>query len=126
VTAGLAAAHANALLGLYRGTSVTGITVYIKLHTGDPGLAGTANASANTTRQAASFSAPAGGSMSLSAAPASWSMTAPESLTHVSLWDAPTGGNFIRSMPLVSSKSVISGDTYVQNTLTMAYTPLAA
>lgn len=126
MTAGLASAHANALLNVYRGTSFTGITLYIQLHTGDPGSAGTANASTNTTRNSASFSAASGGSMSLSASPTSWSMTATETLTHISMWDASSSGNFIRSAALTSSKSVVSGDTYTQNTLQLSYTPLAA
>ena len=125
MTAGLEATHANALLNIYRGTTVTGITVYVKLHTGDPGSAGASNASAVTTRNAVTFAAAAAGSMSLSSL-ASYSMTATETISHISLWDASTAGNFIRSAALSSSKNVTSGDTLSFTTLTLAYTPIAA
>jgi len=126
VTAGIAAAHANALLNLYRGTTVTGITLWVKLHVGDPGSAGTANASAVTTRQSLSFGVAASGSISLSAAPTAWSMTATENLTHVSFWDASTAGNFVRSAPLTTSKAVANLDTFTLATCSFGYTPLAA
>jgi hypothetical protein len=35
--------------------------LWIKLHTGDPGAAGTANAATNTTRKQATFGTPASG-----------------------------------------------------------------
>lgn len=126
MTAGLNATHANALLNIYRGTTVTGITLYIKLHKGDPGASATANASAVTTRNSATFAAASGGAMSLSAAPTSWSMTATEDISYISCWDASSGGNFIRSIQLASVKSVQSGDTFTLSQLDLSYTPLAA
>ena len=50
MTVGLAAATANAYLNVFRGTTYTGVTGFMKLHIGDPGSAGTSNASAGTTR----------------------------------------------------------------------------
>ncbi|MDQ1307757.1 MAG: hypothetical protein QG671_3590 [Actinomycetota bacterium] len=126
MTIGLATAHANALLNIFRATNFTAVTVYVQLHTGDPGVAGTANTSAVTTRNSASFAAPAGGSMSLSAALTAWSMTASETISHISLWDAATGGSFLRSAALTTSRTVISNDTFTLSTLTLSYTPLAA
>ncbi|WP_326646061.1 hypothetical protein OG884_15530 [Streptosporangium sp. NBC_01755] len=126
MTAGLASAHAHGILNLFRGTNYTAPSgVFVKLHTGDPGAAGTANASAVTTRNQAAWAAPSAGSMTLSSL-AGYSMTATETITHVSLWDAASGGNFLESAALTSAKDVTSGDTLTITTLTLAFTPIAA
>jgi hypothetical protein len=125
VTVGLASAAAAAILGVWRGTAYAGVTAYCKLHIGDPGAAGTANASAVTTRNAVTWNAPSAGQMTLSAL-AAYSMTASETITHVSLWDSATAGNFLGSAALTVAKTVSNGDTLTLNTLTIAYTPLAA
>jgi len=125
VTVGLAAATANAILNVLRGTSYTGISPFVKLHTGDPGSAGTANASANTTRNALTMAAPSGGSSALSSL-ASWTMTASETITHFSLWDASTAGNFVESWALTSGVPVVNGSTFSFSTLTLTYAPIAA
>ena len=128
MTVGLSATNlANKILdGIGRtGTFPTAGTLHVKLHTGDPGSAGTSNASAVTTRGAATFSAASAGSMALSNTP-SWSMTATETITHLSLWDASTSGNFLWSVAVTTSKSVVSGDTLNLGTLTLATTPIAA
>ena len=53
---------ANNWLNMLRGTAFTAPTgVYAKLHIGDPGAAGTNNASAVTTRQAVTFGAASAG-----------------------------------------------------------------
>jgi hypothetical protein len=122
---GLASATANSLLNTLRGTAYSVTAVYVKLHIGDPGAAGTANPSAVTTRNQLTWSAPAGGSMALSAL-AAFSMTATETITHISIWDASTAGNFITSGALAASKAVNSGDTLTFNSLTASFTPLAA
>ena len=126
MTAGLAATHANEILNVYRGTTLTGITLYVKLHTGDPGSAGTSNASAVTTRNACTFNAAASGSISLTSSPTAYTMTATETLTHISLWDASSGGTFKRSVALTASKSVVSGDSFTLTSLTFSFAPLAA
>lgn len=126
MTAGLAAAEANAQLNVYRGNNITAAAgYYVQLHTGDPGSAGTSNVSAVTTRNQATWAAPSGGSMALSAL-AAYSMTTSETISHVSVWDAASGGNFKRSVALTSSKAVQNGDTLTLTTLTLAYTPIAA
>ncbi len=126
MTAGLATAHAHGLLNLYRGTNYTAPAgVYVKLHTGDPGANGTANASAVTTRNQVTFNAPSTGSMTLSSL-SGYAMTATETITHISLWDASSGGTFVQSAALTASKNVTNGDTLNITTLTLAYTPIAA
>jgi hypothetical protein len=126
MTAGLATAHAHGILNLFRGTNYTAPAgVFVKLHTGDPGSAGTANASAVTTRNEVTFAAPSAGSMALSSL-SGYSMTATETITHISMWDASTAGTFLQSAALTASKNVTSGDTLSITTLTLAYSPLAA
>jgi len=129
MTVGLSAANtANKLLETIgrTGTTFTAGTLYVKLHTGDPGSAGTANAGAVTTRYQATFSAASAGSMSLSSMGGTWSMTTTETISHISLWDNSTAGNFLWSVALTASKSVVSGDTLSLSTLTLALSPIAA
>lgn len=91
-------------------------TPYIKLHTGDPGEDGTANAATETTRKAASFAAAASGAIASDAA-ISWpSVAATETYTYWSLWDASTGGNCHWTGALAAgngvSNAVTAGDTF--------------
>jgi len=108
------------------GTTFTAGLLYAKLHTGDPGSAGTTSASAVTTRNSCAFSASSGGSMALSSMGGTWAMTGTETITHISLWDNSTAGNFLWSVALTASKAVVSGDTLSLSTLTLAFTPIAA
>jgi len=98
---------------------------YIELHTADPGAAGTSNPSAVTTRQSATFSAASGGAIALSNSP-SFTMTATETITHISVWDAATSGNFLWSAALTTAKSVVATDTLTFTTLGVSLAPLAA
>lgn len=124
---GLSSYLANKWLEMIRGTAFTAPSaIYCKLHTGDPGAAGTSNASAVTTRLAITFAAASGGSISLSGTPPTFNMTTTETLTHVSFWDASTSGNFLWSAALTSSKAVGNGDTYTLSTDTVSFTPIAA
>ena len=112
-------AFANALRGGGNGTSFTApAAVYIKLHTGDPGEAGTNNAAGNTSRQAVTFGAASGGVISLSNTPAWTSVSTAETYTHFSLWDHATAGNCLGSGSLTASKTVAIGDNASFNTLT--------
>lgn len=129
MTVGLSAANtANKLLETIgrSGTTFTAGSLYVKLHTGDPLSAGTSAASAVTTRYACTFSAASAGSMSLSSMGGTWSMTTAETISHISLWDASTAGNFLWSVALTASKSVVSGDTLSLSSLTLAFSPIAA
>jgi hypothetical protein len=126
MTVGLAPATANAYLNVFRNTTYTAIAnVFVKLHIGDPGAAGTANASAVTTRNAIVWAAASGGSMALSTLSA-FSMTTSETISHVSLWDASTAGTFLQSAALTASVPVINGSTLTFSAFTVAFTPIAA
>jgi hypothetical protein len=121
MTVGIATGQANTLLDTLLGST------FIQLHIGDPGAAGTANASSVTTRPAASYSAAAAGSKGLSAA-SSWTNWAgsAETITHISFWTAATAGTFKTSMVLTAGKPMTTGDTLNLNTATMTLAPLAA
>jgi hypothetical protein len=126
MTVGLAAASANSILNVYRNTAYAAITtVYMKLHIGDPGAAGTTNPSAVTTRNAVTWAAASGGSMALSSI-SGYSMTTGETISHVSFWDNSTAGNFLQSASLTSSQAVINGSTLNFTTITLSYSPIAA
>lgn len=100
--------------------------LYVKLHIGDPGAAGTANPSAVTTRSQATFAAASGGSMGLTGTLPNWAMTTGETLSHISVWDASTSGNVLFTAALSSTRAVVNTDTYTLNALNFAYGPLAA
>ena len=127
MTVGLAATTlANNWLNMLRGTAFTApAATYIKLHTADPGAAGATAASAVTTRQAATFSAASAGAIALSNSP-SFTMTSTETISHISVWDASSAGNFLWSAALTTSKSVVNTDTLTFTTLGVSLTPVAA
>lgn len=109
----------NALLNTLRNVSLAVATTYVKLHLGDPGEAGTANAAAETTRKAITFSAASSGSMA-SAAMIEWTnVAATEVYTHWSLWDNATAGNCLWSGALNASASMTAGDTFQLTSLTL-------
>ena len=132
MTVGLSADNtANKLLNTIgrTGTTFTAGSLYVKLHTADPGATAATAASAVTTRYAVTFSAAGtatAGSMALTSMGGTWAMTATETISHISLWDAATAGNFLWSVALTASKSVVSGDTLSLTSLTLAFTPIAA
>jgi hypothetical protein len=129
MAAGLSAVNlANAWLNSLSGTTFTGVSTFVKLHTGDPGASGTANASANTTRVALSWSAASAGSKAITATLPSWATWAAgsETLSYISVWDNLTAGNFLFSAQLTIARSVVNGDTVNLTSLTFALTPIAA
>ena len=85
---------------------------YIKLHTGDPGEAGTANAAAETTRKAITSAATANGVFTSTNALTWTSVSTTETYSYVSLWDAVTAGNCLWSGALTTSRAVIAGDSF--------------
>lgn len=109
----------NALLDTLDGVSFSVANVYLKLHLGDPGEAGTSNPAAETTRQAVTFNTPSGGSMTSSAAVSWTNVAATETYTHWSAWDASTAGNCLWSGGLSSSAAVTAGDTFQITSLTL-------
>jgi hypothetical protein len=87
--------------------------VWVQLHLGDPGSAGTSNPAANTTRMQATFGTGATGRAISNTAAIEWtSVPNSETYTHVSLWDASSSGNFLGRDDLSSSAAVEASDTF--------------
>jgi len=92
-------------------TSFSVALPYVKLHTGDPGAAGTANPAVETTRKSVSFGASSAGALA-SDADISWTNIAgSEDATHFTVWDASTAGNFLFS-GTITANPYTAGDTY--------------
>jgi len=98
---------------LARNISYANGAVWVQLHIGDPGAAGTTNPAVETTRQQATFGAAAAlGAISNTAA-IEWTLVAAsETYTHVSLWSASTAGTFLGSDDLSFTAAVNAGDTF--------------
>lgn len=126
MTAGLGSARANSILNVLRNTAYSAVaTPFVKLHIGDPGAAGANNAAAATTRNAITWNAASGGSMTLLALSA-FTGTTSETISHVSIWDASTAGNFIESWALTASVPIINGSSLTFSSFTLSFTPIAA
>jgi hypothetical protein len=130
---GLSAVNlANAWLNVVSGTTFTGAAgSFIQLHTsaGDPGAAGTSNASSVTTRPAATWAAASAGSKAITTTLPSWTSwagTSPEVVAYVSDWSASSAGTFYLSVALTANKTVQTADTLTLNTLSVALSPIAA
>lgn len=110
---GLSSYLANAFLdALGNNTSFAVGTVYVKLHTGDPGANGTANAATETTRKAASFGSASSGSLA-SDADITWTNIAgSQDATHFTAWDNVSAGNFLFS-GTINGNAYTAGDSYV-------------
>lgn len=127
---GLSAAQANAFLNsLCRGTAYTPPAgIWVKLHTGAPGAAGTSNAAGNTTRQQGTFGTNASaGAISNTVAIAWTSVGTAEDYTHASLWDASTSGNFLGSGAITANAVAVGDDfTLPIGDLDVVITPIAS
>ena len=87
---------ANTILDLVlRGVAVSPpAQLAVQLHTGPPGLDALANVSATADRVAVGAMTPSANSLVFNQALIRWpSITAAEIITHISVWDAVTGGN---------------------------------
>lgn len=102
---------ASVLDALGNATSWSVAEVWIKLHIGDPGAAGTSNAATETTRKQASFGAASGGAMSNDAALTWTAVAGSEDFTHFTAWTASTAGTFLFS-GTITANAVTAGDTF--------------
>lgn len=113
--------------GWLDGTFATA-TCFVKLHTADPGSAGTTAAAAgDTTRKQATMASASAGSKAMSSMSGSWTNGGTsETVSHISLWTASSAGTFNASAALSASKAWASGDTLSLSTLTISVSPIAA
>ena len=102
----LALPGANALLD---GTALPA-TLYIQLHTGNPGANGTANVAAVSTRKSFSRTAASSGVVTNSTEIQWLNVPATEDITHISIWGSLTLGIcwFIDN---IVDESIFTGDT---------------
>lgn len=91
---------------------------YVKLHTGDPGEAGTSNVASETTRKnVTDWNAASSGSMTSNAAVSWTNYPATETITHLSIWDHVSAGNCLGSGAVSPSVSMVGPGS---NTLTIS------
>jgi hypothetical protein len=109
-----AAGVANSLLDAFaRNVSYANAAVWVKLHIGDPGAAGTLNPAVETTRKQVTFgSAASGGAISNTAVVEWLNVSTTETYTWVSLWTASTAGTFLGDDLLSSAAAMTAGDTF--------------
>jgi hypothetical protein len=114
---GFSSTFANALLNTLNNTAPTAYsTVYIQIHTGAPGTAGSSNISAgSSTRQSASFGAASNSSntstVSITGTPQWTNGGTTETITDLSVWSAVTGGTFLFSVQLAVAVPWANGNT---------------
>jgi len=89
---------------------------YVKLHTGDPGEEGTANAAGEATRKKVTLAAAAsvaGVASRKTSTAAEWAgVSTSETYKYVSLWDASSAGNCLWIIQLEAEKAVSAGDSF--------------
>lgn len=104
-------AELKLLDAIFNATSFSVSNVWVKLHVGDPGEDGTANAAGETTRKEMTAGAAAAGATSNDNALTWTNVSTSEDYTHFSLWDASTAGNCLWS-GTVTANPVTAGDTF--------------
>lgn len=116
---GLAAGIVNAILNsVFNDAAFTAIgPVYIQLHVGAPGAAGTSNIATNNTRISAganpAFTNPPTGGACSNTSVITWpSVSTTEVYTHWTAWTASSGGTFVGSGS-VTGGSVTAGNDFV-------------
>jgi hypothetical protein len=102
---------------LFQNTSFVNAAVWVQLHIGDPGPAGTANVATETVRKQATFGAPAApvaGVITISnSAQVQWTNIAAgagQDATHYSLWTLVTAGVYLGD-GLITANAYTTGDT---------------
>lgn len=87
-------------------------TLYVSLHTADPGETGASEVTGGSyVRQAITFSA-ASAKATTNTADLLFASMPSATVTHVGLWDASTVGNFWWGSALSVSKAISAGDTF--------------
>lgn len=97
---------------IFNAASLSVASRFVKLHTGDPGESGATNAAGETRRRSLSGAPAAAGTFS-SVNDLVWTdVAATETYTHMSIWDASSGGNCLWTGALAAPKFVETTDTF--------------
>lgn len=120
MTVGIRSAEADSLLD-----TLLGSTPAFTLHTGDPGAAGTSNASVgDNTKKTGAASASSGGTKSTSASTGPWTNGGTsETISHVAAWITTV---FKISAALTASRAWVSADTFTLTSFSVSISPIAA
>lgn len=128
-TTNLANAWLNTIRGGGAGTTFTALAaIYVKLHTADPGAAAaTAAAAGSTTRPAATLGAASGGAVAITGTNPVWTNGGTsETISHISVWDSATAGNYYWTAAITTPQLWASGNTFTLTSLGMSLAPLMA
>jgi hypothetical protein len=102
----------NAWLNTLKGTSFSVSTVFVKLHIGDPTETGAANPAVETTRKAVTLGTVASGIVT-NDNDIDWTgVSNTETYSHISVWDALSGGNALMKGALTAPVPVTAGDNF--------------
>lgn len=85
--------------------------LYAQKHLGDPTETGTAFLSTVVTRQPIVLSPAAGGATVMTSVDVNWLSSTKEKVTHLSIWDASTGGKCLAIIELAEPINAGAGDT---------------
>lgn len=94
--------------------------LYVQKHIGDPTENGTAFPSSVTTRDTAVLAPAAGGSTTITA-DMNWLSTQRETVTHLSVWDDPTGGHCLAIIELEEAVNCGVGDTLELSSMPISF-----
>lgn len=108
----LAESVINAVLKGFKNEEFKIVELWVKLHKGAPGAAGTENAATETTRKKITFAAPASKQIKNSGALVWTNVSTTENYTHVTFWTAESGGTYQGSEALKSEAKMNAGDTF--------------
>lgn len=94
-----------------KGVSVSYTNLYISLHSADPGDTGASEVAISRKETATGDWATASFKSSATVSPFEYSSMPAVTVTHIGLWDAATGGNFLWNGELAVAKTVPAGET---------------
>jgi hypothetical protein len=121
-TYGFSSTIANALLNVFENVApTTYASVYLQLHTADPGTAGTTSVSAgSSTRVNVAFGAASAGVITMSTTNPQWTNGGTsETITAISAWTASSSGTFLFSGQLGTSQAWASSNILQLSSLTI-------
>lgn len=103
----------EALVNSWLAGTFNATTLYLQLHTGPPGAAGTANVLADTPRQPLSFSVPDNGYVETIGAAPEFAIGADGNSAYGSLWSALEGGTWKWNVVANTSIPLVEGDKFI-------------
>ena len=103
--------EAKILDAVFNATAFSLASTYVKLHVGNPGEDALGFPASHTTRVVASWGPAVGGLISNDANVTFSPLSANETITHISIWDAFAGGNPVWYGPMGSPQTVNIGGT---------------